>query len=213
MSILKNARRERFAQEIVKGTTASEAYVIAGYKRDDGNASKLLANPEIQARIQEITSVALKKAGLTGEQVIAELGRIGLANMMDFMTIGADGLPFVDWSNLTREQAAAIGEIVVETRMESEVNEAGEREAVPVRKVRFKLVHKTQALELLGKYFTLWKERVEHSGTVTTETLDTDTLKAEILAEMAELGITPALPAMPEGVANKVNGANGKTKH
>ena len=213
MSILKNARRERFAQEIVKGTTASEAYVIAGYKRDDGNASKLLANPEIQARIQEITSVALKKAGLTGEQVIAELGRIGLANMMDFMTIGADGLPFVDWSNLTREQAAAIGEIVVETRMESEVNEAGEREAVPVRKVRFKLVHKTQALELLGKYFTLWKERVEHSGTVTTETLDTDALKAEILAEMAELGITPALPAMPEGVANKVNGANGKTKH
>jgi phage terminase small subunit len=91
MPILKNARRERFAQEIVKGTTASEAYVIAGYKRDDGNASKLLANPEIQARIQEITSVALKKAGLTGEQVIAELGRIGLANMMDYMTIGADG--------------------------------------------------------------------------------------------------------------------------
>ena len=46
-----------------------------------------------------------------------------------------------------------------------------------------------------------------------SEPVTVDDLKAEILAEMAELGITPALPAMPEGVANKVNGANGKTKH
>ena len=49
--------------------------------------------------------------------------------------------------------------------------------------------------------------------TITHEDVPADELRAQILAEMAELGITPALPAMPEGVANKVNGANGKTKH
>ena len=57
------------------------------------------------------------------------------------------------------------------------------------------------------------KHEIDHNPKTTLDDASADALKAEILAEMAELGITPALPAMPEGVANKVNGANGKTKH
>ncbi len=37
MGILPNARHERFAQNVVKGMSATEAYEKAGYKRNDGS--------------------------------------------------------------------------------------------------------------------------------------------------------------------------------
>src|SRR5712671_3606489 len=38
--------------------------------------------------------------------------------MADYMEIGADGQPRLDFSRLTRDEAAAIHEVVVETRTE-----------------------------------------------------------------------------------------------
>lgn len=48
---LANARHERFACELAKGSAAGAAYEAAGYKRDDGHASRLAGNGKIQARI------------------------------------------------------------------------------------------------------------------------------------------------------------------
>jgi len=39
MPPLDNRRWERFAQELAKGKTACEAYVLAGYKREQGGSS------------------------------------------------------------------------------------------------------------------------------------------------------------------------------
>jgi hypothetical protein len=77
------------------------------------------------------------------------------------VTIGADGLPFVDMSGVGRDKMAAVQEVHVETTMTSEVNAAGEREAVPVRKVRFKLADKRQALETIGRHLGMFKESVD----------------------------------------------------
>jgi len=60
--------------------------------------------------------------------------------------------------------------------------------------------------------FGIVEEKQDQNKPVGAEPTNADELKAQILAEMAELGIMPALPA-EAGVANKVNGANGKTKH
>ncbi len=40
MPVLKNARHERFAQNVAKGMSAAEAYEKAGYKRNDGSAGQ-----------------------------------------------------------------------------------------------------------------------------------------------------------------------------
>lgn len=48
---LANARHERFACELAKGNAAGKAYELAGYKRDDGHASRLAGNGKIQARV------------------------------------------------------------------------------------------------------------------------------------------------------------------
>jgi hypothetical protein len=54
MSALSNHRRELFAQLLVQGFTAVDAYEKAGFKRHDGNASTLARHPEIEARLEEI---------------------------------------------------------------------------------------------------------------------------------------------------------------
>ncbi len=42
------------------------------------------------------------------ERVAVELGRMGFANIGDYMRVDQGGNPIVDFGNLTREQTAAI---------------------------------------------------------------------------------------------------------
>jgi phage terminase small subunit len=58
MRPLANQRHERFAQALAEGKTATAAYVLAGYKANDGNASRMKGNERISARIQEIVGRA-----------------------------------------------------------------------------------------------------------------------------------------------------------
>ena len=61
MGILPNARHERFAQNVVKGMSATEAYEKAGYKRNDGSAGRLHRNAQVKARIAELQGSTAKQ--------------------------------------------------------------------------------------------------------------------------------------------------------
>ncbi len=91
--------------------------------------------------------------------MLSELARLGFSNMMDFMNITGEDDAFVDLSEITREQAAAISELTVEDYVEGRGDDARE-----VRRVKVKLADKKAPLELLGKYLQLFADRVEHSG-------------------------------------------------
>jgi phage terminase small subunit len=54
MRSLKNAKHERFAQELAKGKTADEAYRLAGFKANRGNAATLKAKQSISDRVREL---------------------------------------------------------------------------------------------------------------------------------------------------------------
>jgi hypothetical protein len=69
---LDNARHERFAQNLVQGESASEAYINAGFKGDRGNASRLAASPGVRARIAELQGQAATGAKITVQSLIAE---------------------------------------------------------------------------------------------------------------------------------------------
>jgi len=73
MPVLKNARHERFAQELAKGKTATEAYTAAGYKGDRTAASRLSSNVNIAARVAELQSKTVKKAEITVQSLADEL--------------------------------------------------------------------------------------------------------------------------------------------
>jgi hypothetical protein len=51
---LKNARHERFAQELAKGQSQVEAYAAAGYKPDRGAATRMSANVSVRERLAEL---------------------------------------------------------------------------------------------------------------------------------------------------------------
>jgi phage terminase small subunit len=58
---LKNARHERFAVAMATGMPASQAYVEAGFKYNEGNAIRLKGNEKVAARIAELEAKRTEK--------------------------------------------------------------------------------------------------------------------------------------------------------
>ncbi len=73
MPVLKNARHEKFAQNLAKGMSATEAYEKAGYKANGPNAGRMTKNDEIVERVAELQNRAAEKTGYTIVKATAEL--------------------------------------------------------------------------------------------------------------------------------------------
>ena len=152
---------------------------------------------ELQAELQAIeaqaTEQAIEKLAVTKESILAELARIGFANMLDYVQPGAAGGFAVDLPALSRDQGAAIQEVVVEYQA------GGGDDKTDVRRVRLKLHDKRAALVDLGKHLGLFVERrhvtMEH-GDQPTEEL-TAHLGA-IAAQLESLGIDVGGAAAPK---------------
>ncbi|KQU96451.1 hypothetical protein [Devosia sp. Root105] len=73
MSVLPNPRHESFAQHLAKSKTADEAYALAGFKPNRGNAATLKAKQSIQDRVAELQARGAKKVEVTLDTLAAEL--------------------------------------------------------------------------------------------------------------------------------------------
>jgi phage terminase small subunit len=190
-----NHRQRRFVQEYLVDLNATQAAIRAGYSKDSAReiGSENLSKPAISAAIEAAQAERLSRVELTGDMVIAELRKIGFANMQDYMGSTEDGDPFLDFSALTRDQAAALQEVTVDEYVEGR----GE-ESRAVKRVKFKLADKRAALVDLGKHLKLFVERHEHTGKDggPIETKNVNALTDEQLASIASTG-RPA-PAEPE---------------
>src|SRR5258706_9619414 len=160
---LPNAKHEAFARAIVEGKSGRAAYRAAGYaskgRAADANASRLIAIDSIAARIAELKGEAAQATIVTAARILEELAKLAFANMLDYMQVGPDGDPVLDFSKLTRDQAAALTEVTVEDFLDGRGEDARQ-----VRKVKFKLADKRGPLVDLGKHLGIFKERMEHSG-------------------------------------------------
>jgi phage terminase small subunit len=81
MPALTNPKHERFAQELAKGKSATEAYVIAGYKLSEQNAHRLTRNDEVQTRVAEIVDRGAIRSEITLASLMQEAGEIQAAAM------------------------------------------------------------------------------------------------------------------------------------
>jgi phage terminase small subunit len=77
--------------------------------------------------------------------------------MVDFMRVGPDGGPVLNFAGLSRDQSAALVQVTVKVFMDGRGEDARE-----VRKVTFKLASKLAAIELLGKHHALFTEKHVH---------------------------------------------------
>jgi phage terminase small subunit len=164
MTPLENAKHEIFARHIVEGMSGRDAYRAAGYstasdESTDAAASRLLSDVKVAARVEELKAAAARASTVTAARVLNELAKLAFANMADYMRAGPDGDPYLDFSKLTRDQAAALVEVTVDDFRDGRGDDAR-----TVRRVRFKLADKRAALVDIGKHLGMFKERVEHSG-------------------------------------------------
>lgn len=151
MPLISNIRHERFAQLLASGKKQIAAYTDAGFSRNSRSAAKLAAQPFIKARVQELVGTALSDTMLDIRKVTNELEKLAFANMLDYIKIDTDGTPTLDFTRLTREQAAAIGEIT----MDEITGPTGQ----VTRRTKFKLLDKRGALVDLGKHLGMFIDR------------------------------------------------------
>lgn len=80
---LKNARHEKFAQNLAKGRSQAEAYMNAGYETGDAaasaNAARLIGNDSVAARVAELQTRTAGKAEITLDSLLCEAAEIQLA--------------------------------------------------------------------------------------------------------------------------------------
>jgi phage terminase small subunit len=157
----KHSRHDIFCREYIKDLNGTRAAIAAGYSKKTAGvtASQLLNNPNVKAKLAKLMEKHAIKLDLSAEKVVSELARMGFANFCDYIRTTESGDAYIDLSRLTREQAAAIQEIIVD-----EYVEGRGKNARNVKRVRIKLADKNRSLELLGKYLKMFTDRLEVSG-------------------------------------------------
>lgn len=157
------ARWKIFAREYVIDLNGARAAIEAGYAEKHARvaASRLLTKDNVKKLIDELIAERAKRLDVTADKVLQELSRLAFSNMLDYVKPQPDGSAYIDLSKLTREQAAAIQELIID-----EYTDGSGEEARPVKRVRFKLSDKRASLELLGKHLKLFTDKVEHSGQI-----------------------------------------------
>jgi phage terminase small subunit len=150
-------RQVRFCEEYLIDFNATRAAKAAGYaeKAATTQASDLLRRPHIQEKIKALAQKLMEETGDPKQRIIVELQMIAFGDMKDFME-WKDGK--IEWkdSKLLGDKTRLVQEIA-----ESYSANGGSR--------KIKLHDKLKALEMLSKYYGLFKEQVEHSGEVTTK--------------------------------------------
>lgn len=165
MPVLPNARHERFAQELAKGSSATDAYTAAGYKGDRTAASRLSSNVNIEERVREILARGAERAAITEEMVLRELAKIGFsdirkaikwqAHVTDMEVDDETGetrmsvtnqVQIIDSDQIDDDTAAAIAEI-------SQTDRGG---------LKVKFHDKKGALVDIGKHLGMFVERTEN---------------------------------------------------
>jgi phage terminase small subunit len=149
----KHSRHDTFCREYMKDLNGTRAAIAAGYSKKTAGvtASQLLNNPKVKAKLGELMEKHAIKLDLSAEQVLSELALMGFANFCDYIRTTEEGDAYIELSQLTRDQAAAIQSITVD-----EYVEGRGKNARPVKRTRIKLADKTRSLELLGRYLNLF---------------------------------------------------------
>ena len=153
------AKQAGFCAEYLVDLNAAQAAIRAGYAVSSAKVtgSKLLTNANVQEQISKLKVERSERVRIRADDVLKELGLVAFANLLDYVTPQKDGSVVIDLSELTRDQAAALGEVTVDEYIEGKGDSARE-----VKRVRFKMLNKLEALEKLGKHLQLFKEEVVH---------------------------------------------------
>lgn len=152
-------REKRFVEEYMVDLNATRAAREAGYKvgRDSAKAWELMQRPRVLKAIQRKAEAIQRRTDVKTDDIIKELAALGFSDIRRLFDENGRLKRPEEWDWYT---AKAIASIEVVARRN---NNADEIEYV--HKIRF--WDKKGSLELLGKHFQMFTDRIDHSGTIT----------------------------------------------
>jgi phage terminase small subunit len=163
MPALENLQWEAFCQRYLVDFNGTQAAIEVGYSPGEDNdsarsqAPRLLANSSVQARLAELLTERINEFKMEAVSVLKELQRIASCNVKLAYNERGALKPIHD---IPDDVARCIAAIEVEELWEGR----GEnREQVGVVK-KIKFWDKNKGLELLGKHFKLWMDKLELSA-------------------------------------------------
>ena len=113
-------KQARFVEEYLIDLNATQAARRAGYSARTANEQgcRLLANVSVADAIAAAQNRRAQRTEVSADRVVAELAKIGFANMGDYLRANEGGDPYLDFSALTRDQTAVLQEVTVEDYVE-----------------------------------------------------------------------------------------------
>ena len=170
-------KQDMFCLEYLIDLNATQAAIRAGYSEKTAQmiSSENLTKPIIQARIQELKQVRVKRATKSADDVIKELENVGFSRIGDVVEWNESGMAFIKNSaELSDDAMAAIESVQVVEEVTHVTSNKAEGEGDPERKVvssaniksKVKLHNKMSALNLLSKHHGICNDTVEHTGSV-----------------------------------------------
>lgn len=169
----------RYVQEYLIDPTSQKAAAIrAGYAipTSQETSSRLMSHPKVKEAIRRGQLDLSEKMGITAQRVLQELALIGFAKINDSVSVGPDGEAEVDLKGLSQGNPNSPTEVTVSI---TKGRHAGKTTTIK----SVKHADKVSALEKIGKHLGMFKEQVEHSGTVTLEQLVANSMKQELVVE------------------------------
>jgi len=148
-------KQERFVAEYLIDLNATQAATRAGYSSKTANeqGARLLANVSVRSALQEAMERRTKRLEATADDVVREITRMAMYDPADLTEVKSPQ----DIKALPEDVRRAI------------VGWSWDKQG------RFTIkLAKEGALEMLGRHHALFKEKVEHSGSVTVQASSLD---------------------------------------
>lgn len=144
-----------FCKEYLIDFNGTQAAIRAGYSKKTAAviAVQNLAKLNIQSQIQKELDKRTDRIDKSGDEVVRLLWKMATLDLANYITVAEGGeVQAIAFDQLPEGASKLISEIVFKTN-----------------KLKYKLPEKTKCLEMLGRHYGLFNDKLIHSGTIKLE--------------------------------------------
>jgi phage terminase small subunit len=159
-------KQQRFVEEYLIDLNVTQAAIRAGYSEKTAYSigHELLKKPEIENSIQEAMDKRSERTGITQDQVLAELAKIGFQDIRKAVRWGRS--PIDDKSENADKNGLGIYpiELVPSEEIDDDTAAAVSEVSLTTNGVKIKMHDKQAALVSIGKHLGMFSEKHEVTG-------------------------------------------------
>ncbi|EEW8432675.1 terminase small subunit [Escherichia coli] len=150
-------KQELFAREYLKDLNGTQAAIRAGYSEKTANeqASRLLANVNVQKFVAELKSARVEQTGIDAAYVLRRLVEIDQMDVLDIILQNGELKPIKDWPKVWRTTLSGMDVVEMVSADSSAL----------LKKIKWP--DKVKNLELLGRHVSVqaFKDNVKNEVT------------------------------------------------